>query len=153
MGKRGPAPKPSKLKLIQGTYRKDRAAANEPQPEASTPTCPTWLHREAKKEWKRIVPELEALGLLTQIDRAALAAYCSAYAEWWEMEKDIQSKGRVQVTDTGYEAVRPSVGIRNRALDTMHKFLTQFGLTPSSRTRINVPEKREDNSNPFAAFG
>ena len=137
------------MKLLQGTYRPDRAAANEPTPEVKVPSCPSWLHREAKREWRRIVPELETLGLVTEIDRAALAAYCQAYAEWWEMERAIKEHGRVQYTDSGYVAQRPEVGMRNKALDTMRAFLKEFGLTPSSRTRVSVPEKKGKSKNPF----
>lgn len=149
MGRRGPAPKPTALKLVQGTYRADRAPNNEPMPEPAVPSCPSWLGREAKREWRRIVPELEQLGLLSRIDRSALAAYCQAYGEWWEMEREIQKNGRVQVTDTGYEVIRPCVGIRDRALDRMYRYLREFGLSPSSRTRVSVPEKKEGSGNAF----
>jgi P27 family predicted phage terminase small subunit len=149
MGKRGPAPKPTALKLLQGTYRQDRAARNEPVPEVSVPSCPSWLHAEAKREWRRIVPELERLGLITTIDRAALAAYCQAYAEWWEMERDIAQNGRWQLTETGYEAQRPAVSIRSKALDHMKAFLKEFGLTPSSRTRVSSDKKDAPSGNPF----
>jgi P27 family predicted phage terminase small subunit len=154
MGKRGPAPKPSALKLVQGTYRPDRAAANEPQPERVTPSCPTWLDAEAKREWRRIVPELETLGLLTRIDRAALAAYCQSYSEWWAMERAIREKGRTQTNAmSGVVSARPEVGMRDRALTQMKAFLTEFGLTPSSRSRVSVPETKKKPSNPFLDTG
>lgn len=156
MGRRGPAPKPTNLKLIQGTYRKDRDQANELSPEVGAPSCPSWLSREAKREWKRIVPELEQQSLLTRIDRAALAAYCEAYAEWWEMEREIRKHGRIQVAESGYASPRPEVIMRDKALDRMRMYLKEFGLSPSSRSRINVPAKKDDekkDANPFAAFG
>lgn len=153
MGKRGPAPKPTALKVLQGTYRPDRAAHNEPAPDPTAPNCPTWLHGEAKREWRRVVPELEPLGLATGIDRAVLAAYCQAYAEWWEMERDIAENGRVQVVGNGYEQVRPSVSIRDRARDAVHKLSRELGLTPSARSRISVPEQKKETANPFHQIG
>lgn len=150
IGSGGHNRKPTALKLVQGTYRADRATPNEPTPDVEAPSCPTWLHPEAKREWRRIIPELEALGLIAKIDRAALAAYCQAYAEWWEMERAIAEHGRVQVTESGYVAQRPEVAMRNKALDTMRAFLREFGLTPVSRTRVSVPEKpKTDKGNPF----
>lgn len=152
MGKRGPAPKPSALKLIQGTYRKDRAAHNEPTPDVSIPTCPSFLKPAAKREWRRITKELEALGLISQIDRAVLAVYCQAYATWQEMEKIIERDGAVQSTSTGYLAQHPAVSMRDKAIEQMMKAAAQFGFTPSSRTRVSVPEKKKDDTNPFIAL-
>lgn len=152
MGKRGPAPLPTNVKLLRGTFRFDRGPQNEPRPEPVVPTCPTWLDREAKREWRRIVGELEAIGLITKIDRAALAAYCQAYAEWWEMEREIKLHGRTQVTENGYVAQRPEVGIRNKALERMRQFLREFGMTPSSRTRIEAPKKEEEPQTRFSKF-
>lgn len=154
MGRRGPKKLPSNVKKMRGTYRADRAPENEPEPEQEAPNCPTWLKREAKREWRRITPQLEDLGLLTGIDRSALAAYCQAYHEWWEMESDIDENGYYMVTSSGYEQIRPAVTIRNKALNRMHKFLREFGLSPSSRAGISVPEKKDDTTaSPFAAFG
>lgn len=149
MSRPGPAPKPSHLKVMQGTYRPDRAPKNEPKPEPSTPSCPTWLHAEAKREWRRIVPHLEQLGLLAQIDRAALAAYCQLYARWWEAEREIKVHGLTQITETGYVAQRPEVGISANALKQMRAYLAEFGLTPSSRSRIDLPSAPK----PRNAFG
>src|SRR5688572_18095041 len=79
--------KPTQLKAVQGTLRPSRVNPSEPKPEPAVPTCPSWLPKEAKAEWRRIVPQLERLGLLTLIDRAALAAYCQSYARWEEAER------------------------------------------------------------------
>src|SRR3954470_22329956 len=77
---------PTNLKVLRGTFRKDRVHSAEPQPEAAMPTCPSFLSKEAKKEWRRLSGELYILGLLTRLDRAALAGYCAAYARWAEAE-------------------------------------------------------------------
>lgn len=140
MGARGPAPTPSNLKVLRGTFRKDRAADNEPKPEVKAPSCPTWLHREAKREWRRIVKHLVKLGLVTELDRAALAAYCQAYADWWKMEKRVEEVGEVQVTKSGYAAQRPEVSMRDKAWERMLKAAKEFGFTPSSRSRVSAAD-------------
>ncbi len=33
----------------------------------------------SKAEWKRLAQEMHRLGIISQLDRAALAAYCQAY--------------------------------------------------------------------------
>ena len=153
MGRRGPRPKPTRLKVVQGTYRADRAAFNEPAPEPIAPKCPTFLKGEARREWKRISAELEKLQLLTQIDRAALAAYCTSWETYVLADKVIREKGLTIVTPKGHEQQRPEISIRNKALEQMRTFLSEFGMTPASRTKISVPERAVNTENPFKEIG
>jgi len=67
---------------------------NEPKPEAAIPECPPELSPAARKEWDRLVGELSALRMLANLDRAALAAYCGAYALWAEATEAIKSMAR-----------------------------------------------------------
>src|SRR3954468_12698918 len=72
--------KPTALKVLEGTFRKDRALANELQPTPGAPVCPAWFDKIAVAEWARVVPELAARGVLSVIDGAALEGYCANYA-------------------------------------------------------------------------
>ena len=153
MGKRGPAPKPTSLKLIQGTYRKDRAAPNEPQPEPGVPTCPAHLKGEARREWKRIAPVLQSMGVLTKADRPSLAGYCSAWEDYVESDKILRKEGRFVQSPNGFPMQHPAVNAKAKALTLMKQYLALFGLSPSDRTRVSVPEKPKKESNPFAALG
>lgn len=154
MGRRGPAPKPAKLKLLQGTYRADRDASSPPTPETAVPSCPSWLHAEAKRVWRRITPQLEKLGLISEIDRDALAAYCQAYAEWWQMERIIADEGHFQTNlRSGHTSPHPAVRIRDAAVKTMRDYEREFGMTPSARTRVSAEKKDDKPGNAFAAFG
>lgn len=153
MGKRGPAPKPTNLKLLQGNPGKRKLNENEPEFEVSEDIMkpPSFLSRYAKKEWKRIVPLLKENGLLTNADINALAAYCQSYHRWIEAEKAIRTYGLIAETDKGNIIQRPEVGIANKAMEQMIRYAKEFGLTPSSRTSLhaNAPEEQED---PFMEF-
>ena len=148
----GPAPKPTRMKLLEGTYRKDRAPANEPKPQSKIPPCPRHLSKEAKREWRRISKDLLTLGLLTVVDRAALAAYCQAWARWVEAEEEMSKPDfkLVRSTDKGYEHASPWVGVANNALKQMRAFLVEFGLTPASRSRVTVAKPEEKD--PYNEF-
>ena len=137
MGLRGPPNKPTALKVLEGTWRADRVAPDEPEPEIERPERPSHIIGPAREEWDRIVPELERLRLLSQIDRSALAAYCDAYGEWVLARRELQ-KGRVCKTPQGMLMPHPAVAIRNKALEHMKAFLTEFGMTPGSRTRMRA---------------
>ena len=155
---RGRKPKPVALRLLEGNPGK------RPLPEgrghaAATPTCPSHLDAEAKKEWRRVVKELQAVGLLARVDRAALAAYCQLWARVVKLEGVVQRTGEV-LTD---KVVKRHYGRKNEAgvaeeivhertkfyrspyaielqacYERLHSFLSEFGLTPSSRARLGV---------------
>ena len=136
--KTGPRPKPLKLRLLDGDAHRERMNFREPKPAPVRPTCPAYLGTLARAEWRRLVPELMQLGLLTRIDRAALAAYCQAYGRWVEAEKVLKDKGPLYATKAGNVIISPMLSVANRAMDQMHRFLTEFGMTPASRSRIVV---------------
>jgi P27 family predicted phage terminase small subunit len=142
--------KPTALKILQGNPGKRKLNKHEPQP-SGVATCPSHLDAGAKAEWKRVAKELKSIGLLTSVDRAAMGAYCCAYSRWAEAEKQIQKIGTViRSPKSGFPIANPHVSISNTALDLMRKFCVEFGLTPASRTRLQVePAGRED---PFAEF-
>ena len=150
MVKTGRPPKPTVLKLLHGTARPDRLLKNEPQPETGVPTRPGWLLPEAKREWTRIVPELNRLGLLAKIDRAMLSMWCQCWAMYVQAVKDIENNGTSYGKDDGYEGQRPSVSIMNKMIEKMTTLSARFGMTPSDRSRISIPEPKERN--PFAEF-
>lgn len=149
----GRRPKPTALKQLQGNPGKRKLNLNEPKPPEGRPEMPQGLTREAKQEWKRIVPMLEQMGILTVADGKALAAYCASYAAWMQAERHIAKFGIVLATvdeETGqsYVKANPAVRIRGDALRLMKSFLTDFGLTPASRSRLHVNEPGAGNYAP-----
>lgn len=152
----GRMPQPTALKLIKGNPGHRPINQNEPQP-TGIPTCPDHLNSIAKQEWERISQELAACGLLTSIDRAALAAYCQAYARWVEAENKIKEIGSLIVMvgkkddpkKPPYPIQNPYVGIANTAMDQMRKYLSEFGMTPASRTRIQVSSMPVSGPDPW----
>ena len=135
---RGRKPKPKALKLIQGNPGKRPINGREPKPPSSRPTCPAHLSPTAKAEWKRLGADLNKIGLLTQIDRAVLAAYCHAYGRWVEAEKKLQETPMILKTPAGYVQASPWLTISSKQLELMAKFMVELGLTPASRSRLAV---------------
>ena len=132
---RGRKSKPAALKVLAGNPGKRRLNLREPKPDSSMPSYPEHLSQEAQIEWERIAPELARLGILTELDRAALAAYCSCWGRWVEAERHVRKRGMTVRAPCGIK-INPSVRISNNALQFLLKFATEFGLTPSSRSRI-----------------
>ena len=144
----GPKPKPTNLKILEGNPGKRSFNLNEPKPISIAPECPDWLLDEAKKEWKRLAPELERLGLLTILDMAAFAGYCQSYAKFKAAEEFVKKHGttyRIPKKNKAgkvisvYMAPYPEVAIARHSLKQIRMFAQEFGLTPSSRGRIYLP--------------
>jgi P27 family predicted phage terminase small subunit len=142
---RGRRPKPTRLKYLTGNPGKRPLNANEPKPEIAMPECPLELGPVARREWDRMAAELTSLRILTQLDRAALAAYCGAYAMWAEATEAIQKFGTMVKSPTGYPVQSPYVSIANRQAEIMMRIASEFGLAPASRSRISAPSADEPN--------
>ncbi|HHY08368.1 MAG TPA: phage terminase small subunit P27 family [Corynebacteriales bacterium] len=149
MATRGRKPKPTALKVLEGNPGKRPLNKNEPQPERKAPRCPSWLEPEAKKEWKRMAKTLEAIGVLTQVDKAAFAGYCQAYARWREAEEFLSKHGTIFKTPSGYIQQVPQVAIARNYLQIMKDFCSEFGLTPAARTRIRVDTESATSDDPM----
>ena len=136
---RGRRPKPTRLKLLTGNPGKRALNAHEPQPEPTVPECPVELGPVARREWDRLAVELSALRILTNLDRAALAAYCGAYAMWAEATEAIQKFGTMVKSPSGFPQQSPYVAVANRQAEIMIRIAAEFGFTPASRSRISMP--------------
>lgn len=157
----GRRPKPSALKKLQGNPGKRPLNAKEPSAPAGDPEMPADLPKAAQEEWNRIIPELRALGVLSTIDRAALAAYCHAYARWFEAEEETRLHGivveepiLVQGVETGFVRYKknPAVTISEGAMKLMKSFLIEFGMTPASRSRLAMKSEEEAKRDPADAY-
>jgi P27 family predicted phage terminase small subunit len=140
---RGRRPKPTRLKVLTGNPGKRPLNQNEPRPAPEIPECPPELGPVARREWDRLVGELGKLKLVTNLDRAALAAYCGAYALWSEATEAIQKYGTMVKSPSGYPIQSPYVAIANRLAELMMRISAEFGFTPASRSRISTPRPEE----------
>lgn len=133
----GRKPLPTELKEILGNPGHRPMNPNEPRPEPEMPDCPAHISEVAKAEWARVAPRLLRLGILAEIDSAALAGYCEAYASWVDAVEKLRQFGKiVKAPKSGHPMPNPYVSIANQSLDHMRKFMQEFGMTPSSRSRI-----------------
>lgn len=135
---RGRKPKPTALKLIEGNPGKRAINTLEPVPPASLPDCPSHLMAEAKAEWRRLAEILNGIGLLTQVDRAAMAGYCQCWGRWVEAEQRLAETPPILRTPSGNIQQSPWLSIANKQLELMAKYMVDLGLTPASRSRLAV---------------
>lgn len=153
MGRRGPAKTPTALQVARGNPGHRPINRAEPKPPPGLPECPPELGPVAQAEWARILPDLAAMGLAARVDRAALAAYCQAWARWLEAEGQLRQYGVVIKSPSGYPILSPYFSVANTAAAQMKGFLQEFGMTPGARARLKTPEgEAPDDGDELAAF-
>lgn len=156
MGQRGPRPTPTAVLRLRGSPRAD-LNKHEPKPERAAPKKPGWLGDEASGVWDEMVPQLMATRVLTTIDGNALARYCEHWVQWQKATTFVRQHGVSYPIRDGNGKIKalgqfPEVALMHKASATLARLEAEFGLTPSSRTRISVaPEPLPDPNGYFAA--
>src|SRR6516165_7160845 len=132
MGRRGPHKKPAELKILEGTFRRDRDGAPAVAFAGGEAVLPKRLKGEARKFWKAYVPDLISRGLARTVDTPALTAMC----EWW---------ARYRRYAAALDRTRPTLkggqGILTRCVMASKQFeglAMRFGLTPCDRAKLRA---------------
>ena len=90
------------------------------------------------------------MGLISDLDRSAFAAYCTAYGRWIEAEEALKTYGLMLKSPNGFPVQSPYLAVANRALEQMRSLLSEFGMSPASRSRVSGVATHEDDE--FEAF-
>jgi P27 family predicted phage terminase small subunit len=139
---KGPRPKPTQIRRIQGNPGRRPLNKREPKPE--TPVKRPWgLGRGlAGKFWNEHAPELERLNVLTGVDGPAFRLMAEHYALAVEAVKELKEQG---MTIEGREGLRknPLAQLARDNSMAFKAYAVEFGMTPSSRTRLQLPEDAE----------
>lgn len=143
---------PTALKIVRGNPGKRPLNQDEPQPEPATDDdMPAHLSDAARAHWAVVAQQLRDAKMLGRVDALALALYCEAFARWKDASDHVAKNGPVVTSPrSGYPVQSPYLNIANKAHDQMVKLLTEFGMTPSSRSRVSKVE--DDNASPYAAY-
>src|SRR3990172_3936709 len=144
MSSRGPKPKPIELKKIQGNPGHRPLNLSQPKPKVPVKR-PRGMGGLQKKFWNEYAPELERLQILTGVDSAAFRLMADHFAIAVQAVRELQAEGL---------NVEAKEGIKKNPLAQIFKdnslafkaFASEFGLTPSSRTRLKMPAELEQLS-------
>ena len=115
------------------------------------PECPDHLDPVARKEWFRLSEILLATKVLTEADYIALGNLCQAYSTLIDAQRHLNKGGILFKTPNGYIQQNPLLGIIRAQMNIVNGLVREFGLTPSSRTRITI-EKEDDGHDELMAI-
>jgi P27 family predicted phage terminase small subunit len=145
MGRRGPAPKPTQLRLLHGDEERT-INRNEPQPAPGPPDTPVDLDDTSRAVWDYIVAELDAMGLATRPDRDQLFAYCEAVALHAKAVRMVHTAGPLIKDKDGYVRLNPAVRVQHQSARTILLYAREFGLTPASRVHLTAVQVAEHHA-------
>lgn len=131
---------PTWLKELRGTLQPGERAG-EPRPDDAVYIPPPRELADrpyASEFWEVHLPLLVKNRMITEVDMTAFAAACLAFEAWITAEAELKQSGCVIKTKNEYPIQSPWVAIAAGARKEFLEFLREFGLTPSSRTRIKI---------------
>jgi phage terminase small subunit len=126
MGRRGPQPRPTALKVLRGNPGRRPLNPTEPKPQPlESIEPPAWRTAEAAAIWREDAPHVHQLGLLTRLDRRQFGVYRTHQARW----QALCAKGADDHT---------TIGLLRREAEVVQRLAARFGLDPASRTALKV---------------
>lgn len=152
MGRRGPRPQPTELKILRGNPGHRALNKAEPQPPVDGVVMPSHLGEVAASKWSELLPLLQAVRVMTRADIEALARYCDTYEWWLATRAKLKAEGDTYpiLNDKGdvkYIAQRPEVSIANKLATQLRQLESDFGLSPAARTSLKVePDAKEEST-------
>jgi phage terminase small subunit len=126
--------KPNHLKLLQGTFRPDRAGPEHVNMPSLTevPEPPDWLPNAlATKEWRRLAPILVEFKLLPAASIGPFGVYCGLHGK---------------ITQLFGAGETPS----GHLISQYHQLASAFGLTAISQQKIKPRSTDPADVNPFS---
>lgn len=153
MGRRGPPPQPTALRVLRGNPGQRRYNPREPQHPPLAEACPDALTDPvARAEWDRIAPMLITRGQVTTVDRATLMGYCLKWAQWLALEVEAATHPAIVRSPTGNPIQNPAMVLANKTFLAMMKAAGELGITPASRSRVIASEPTKGVENKWAGI-
>ena len=110
------------------------------------------LDTKAKKEWKRVVPDLKKMDIVGRLDISNLVAYCNAYSKYCEATKALRGQPLTVPSPSGMKE-NPLINVQIKYADQFRKFADQCGLTINSRLKWAATKQKQQEEQIESEFG
>lgn len=144
MPKGGHNAKPTDVHKANGTYRPsvhgDRLQAETIK---DLPPAPPDFKEEAVEVWVALCSQLKELGILTSSDLYAVRMFVEAHIDEMEARRTLEKEGKYINEGT---RLNPAWRVATEAAKMKKALFAEFGLTPLARTKIHIPEKKNEVS-------
>jgi P27 family predicted phage terminase small subunit len=140
MGRRGPAPTPTKIKRQQGETRPGQLNYDEPQPRLAPPKMPPDMNSAAKRVWRRVLADMPK-DVIVAADADVLRCYCEAVARYAQAQSIYERSG-VLLNRGGDLVKNPLHQVVRDNSESIRLFARELGLSPSARAGLHVADAR-----------
>lgn len=137
MGRRGPAPQPTALKIARGNPGKRPINEREPVPVPGEITSPpSHLAGRSLEKWNELFPILQGMRIFTPADAETLARYCILWEQWLVF---------VGYVRDGTVSSPPAATMCLKLSPLLLRIEQEFGLTPSARSNLIALDKTPED--------
>ena len=138
----GTRPKPAAQRLREGNPGRRPIDENQPEGDGNRPPKPPHITGKAAKTWKWLCDVLDDLGLLASTDVAIIALYCDTWTEYVEARKNVNKYGPILFSKKdNMPFSSPYLNQEAMFKKQLERYLTELGLSPSSRSRVSAVPK------------
>lgn len=142
MGRRGPAPRSPKLRVVHDDPKHRSPEVVTLPPKA--PPAPPFLPPEGRQVWDEVVEDLDRGGVLVRVDGPSLEAYVMAVVMHRKASRKLIKEGPVVKGYRGSKVKNPALQVQRDQAATIRAFAREFGLTPAARVNLPAPEPADD---------
>ena len=131
-------------KQAQGTFHKSREVVSlNLQALDVMPEVPADFNENEKWFYLTVCEALFNSSLLRSVDLMTIRSMAGWWAIMQESQKDIRDNGMVQVANSGFRMVSPSVAIFEKAWNKLKDFSDRYGLNLISKDKISAPPPKD----------
>ena len=145
MGRRGPAPTPTRVKRLRGETRPSRLNFAEPVPPADLPKMPADMDPDAKIVWRRVLRDMRHTGVIRAADADVLRCYCEAVSRYAQAAQ-LYARSSPLVRRDGELVKSPLHQVVRDNADEIRQFARELGLSPSARAGLRIESDRAFDS-------
>jgi P27 family predicted phage terminase small subunit len=144
-GQAGRRPKSAVIKKLEGCRGHHGPLPEQIKIDPRIPEIPEFLDDYARAEWNFVAPGLCAMGILAEIDKGLLTAYCQAWSVAKRATKEMGTEF-TQIGSTGTVVANPLVGIANKAWADVVKYGSELGMGETARARMGLQGQKHQKS-------
>lgn len=148
----GRKPKATEVLKKQGTYRADRHKSRVKVEKKLVDKPSEWLTAEEKAVWTKWYEYLQTSNILKETDEVAFGLLCKTFNRVDILSRDFKTADDYiisHISDVGAPTVKkdPKYEIMDAEEKKLLKLLTEFGMTPASRSKVK--QAIQDDEDPF----
>lgn len=103
--------------------------------------------------WRRLADDLIDLGIMTDVDVPAFVLMAEHYGIARNAATEIAEQGMTTQDEHGMQRKHPLLQVFRDSSAAFRSYAAEFGMTPSSRSRLNVTPTAEQLSLADELFG